>query len=56
MGQRIKKGTEMLKKTVTATFKAALRLIASENANALRVLLKMITNLTSKSVFMQKKS
>jgi len=35
---------------------SGLRLIASENANALRVLLKMITNLTSKSVFMQKKS
>ena len=46
----------MLKKSITATFKAALKLIATEDMNALRVLRKMITNLTSKSVSMQKKS
>jgi len=47
---------EMLKKRITKTFRAALILIATEDLNALRILFKTITNLTSKSVSMQKKS
>jgi len=50
------KGTEMLKKRITTTLRAALKLIAIEDLNALRTLFKTITNLTSKSVSMQKKS
>jgi len=46
----------MLKKRITVTFRAALILIASENAHALRALLKTITNLTSKSLYAHKKS
>lgn len=49
-------GTEMLKKRITTTLKAALKLIAMEDLNALRNLFKTITNLTSKPVSMQKKS
>ena len=51
-----KKGTEMLKKRIASTLRAALILIATEDVNALRILLKTISNLTSKSVSMQKKS
>jgi hypothetical protein len=50
------KGTEMLKKRITTTLRAALILIAVEDLNALRTLFKTISNLTSKSVSMQKKS
>ena len=46
----------MLKKRITANFKAALIVIASENTSALRALLKTITNLTSKSLYVHKKS
>jgi hypothetical protein len=46
----------MLKKRIAATVRAALILIATEDLNALRLLLKTITNLTSKSVSMPKKS
>ena len=54
--QRIKKGTEMLKKRIAATVRAALILIATEDLNALRVLFRTISNLTSKSISMPKKS
>ena len=50
------KGTEMLKKRIVTTLRAALILIATEDLNALRILFKTITNLTSKSVSMHKKS
>ena len=56
MWQRIKKGTEMLKKRIAATVRAALILIATEDLNALRVLFRTISNLTSKSISMPKKS
>ena len=42
---KVKKGTEMLKKRIMA----ALMLIAAEDLNAMRVLLKSISDLTSKS-------
>lgn len=51
-----KKGTEMLKKKITTTFRAALIVIATEDVNALRILFKTITNRTSKPFSMQKKS
>ena len=46
----------MAKKRITTTLRAALILIATEDLNALRVLFKAISNLTSKPVSMQKKS
>ena len=50
------KGTKMPKKRITTTLRAALILIATEDLNALRILFKTITHLTSKPVSMQKKS
>ena len=49
------KGPEMLKKIMT-DIRAAITLIATENVNALRVLLKNITNLASKSIRAYKKT
>ena len=45
----------MLRKKITTTFRAALVLIATEDVNALRIVLKTITNLTSKPAHVQKK-
>ncbi|MBN2316510.1 MAG: hypothetical protein JXM79_21460 [Sedimentisphaerales bacterium] len=46
----------MLKKKMTTTFRAALKLIAAEDIKALRFLRRSITNRTSKSISMPKKS
>jgi hypothetical protein len=50
------KGAKMLKKKIMADIRAALILIATEDMNALRVLLKNVTSLASKSVCMYKKA
>lgn len=52
---QFRKGAEMLKKIMT-DIRAAVMLIAVEDLNALRVLLKNITNLASKSVRAYKKT
>ena len=46
----------MLKKRIMADIRAALILIATEDLNALRILLKSITCLASKSICMHRKS
>ena len=46
----------MMKKRIMADIRAAFILIATEDLNALRVLLKNITNLTFKSVSIHRKS
>jgi hypothetical protein len=46
----------MLKKKIATTLKAAIKLIATEDMKALRFLRKSITNRTSKSISMPKKS
>ena len=47
--EQLRKGQEMWKK-IAADIKAAVILIAAEDINALRTLVKNIANLTSKSV------
>jgi hypothetical protein len=46
----------MMKKRIMADIRAALILIVTEDLNALRILLRNITTLTSKSIFMYRKS
>ena len=50
------KGTEMLSKRIKTTFRAALILIATEDLNALKALLRTIANRTAKSISTQKKN
>ena len=51
----VRNGTEMLKKIIT-DLRAAVMLIATENLSALRVLLKNIIDLASKSVRVRRKT
>jgi len=51
----VRNGTEMLTKIIN-DLKAAVMLIATENLSALRVLLKNMINLASKSVRVRRKT